>query len=216
MLAVLSIQKQASQVEAAFASTELDSLRADHDRLKQVLENKELELKTLRKQFKQGKEKVSSLQLEKDLAQAEAAKCKEHLQSCIQFIVASSAGKNDDSREMKSGSCGPTRRGLHSGLSQQSHRATMKSGVQRKTTVINESIPLGKDLACNSATEVVNLRKCKAMPVVRATLSRRGQVHPAKDPNSVDASKYGKHPRRGDNSVAQLRPSPSTLKDRRL
>ena len=111
MLAVLSIQEQASQVEAAFVLTQLDSLKADHDHLKNVLEGKELELKTLRKQLKQGKEKFSSLQLEKDLAQAEAAKRKEQLEVCIQFIVASPVGENVD-RETKSGNLWLPRKGL--------------------------------------------------------------------------------------------------------
>lgn len=213
--AVLSIQEQASQVEAAIALSELESARADRDSLTLILETKEIELKTLRKQVKQGKEMVSSLLLEKELAQGEAAKYKEHLQMCFQFMVASSGERNND-EDPKPGNHWPVRQDLRSRLSQRNHRAAMQDGLHEQTSPINRNIIRGKTgLAHNSTNHVADFRKQKDVPVVRGTLSRGSQVRQSYDAHGNSPHTNVRHARK-DNSFAHLRPVTSTLKQRRL
>ncbi|KAI2489932.1 hypothetical protein MHU86_24655 [Fragilaria crotonensis] len=214
MPAVLSIQEQASQVEAAIALSELESARADHDCLKLLLENKELELNALRKQVKQGKEKVSCLLLEKELAQGEAAKYKEHLRMCIQVMVESSGGENNE-EDTTCGNHWPVRRDLRSRLSHRSRRASMQDGLHQRTSVINQNVVRGKTgLTHHSENGVADFRKLRNVPVVRGTLSRRSQVHKTSDADDNSMQTHVRHARK-DSSIAQLRPATSPLKHRR-
>jgi hypothetical protein len=86
MIAVSSIQERASQVEVAIALDELESVKSDHEHLKCALEHKELELRALQQALKQTEEQVSTLELERELAQAEADKYEDDLNACIRHI----------------------------------------------------------------------------------------------------------------------------------
>ena len=216
MNAHLSIQEQASQVEAAIAFSELESARADYECLKRILENKDIELKALRKQVKQGKEVLSSLLLEKELAQGEAAKYKENLQMCIQFMVASSRGETNK-EDTTSGNHCRARRDLRSTLSQRSHRTALQDGVHKRTSVVYQDVPRDKkELAHNSAKDAADFRKLEGIPVLRAALSRRRQVHQTNDANGNIPLMFEKYERRQDGRIAQSRPATSVLRHRRL
>jgi hypothetical protein len=96
---VSSIKEQASQVETAIALDELQSINSEHEALKRRFEKKELEGEAVQQQLDDCYDKVSTLELEKELAQAEATKCKEDLQSCLAHISEQLAAKEDEALE---------------------------------------------------------------------------------------------------------------------
>lgn len=93
---VSSIQEQASQVETAMALDELESIKAEHQTLLRLYANKETEIETMRQQLDDCQQHVSTLELQKELAQAEAAKSKEDLQVCLSHLKEHSYEKEEE------------------------------------------------------------------------------------------------------------------------
>jgi hypothetical protein len=77
--AVANIQEMATRVEAAIALNELDSIKSENIRLEKLLFEKKSEIQELNESLTQSKQRISYLELEKELALAEASVYKENL-----------------------------------------------------------------------------------------------------------------------------------------
>lgn len=155
MKAVSSIQERASQVEVAIALDELDSVKSDHKHLKHALEQKELELRALQEKLKQTEEHVATLQLERELAQAEADKYKDDLHACLYHIADHQRFVKDQERQQTLGHRSISQR-LFSMLSQRS-TASQSSILTDVEHITEFSVPPGIALLClaHNATQPV-------------------------------------------------------------
>ena len=128
--AVSSIHEQASQVETAMALDELQSIKSEQKHLKQVLEKTKSGMLALQGELQAFQQQVSTLELQKELAQAEATKYKEDLQACVQHMVENyGVAKNEDPQNSLDHRRTPRR--LFPILSQLSSRVVENYGVAK-------------------------------------------------------------------------------------